>query len=97
MREVCIPSNIAPIVPLGAVTIFSPLAGHVTVLAELENANTDFAAKSFDYTVTLYGADGSSTVANFPESSFAYADETKYIVLPNEVSLRGEPRGYRNE
>ena len=82
--KLCIPSNIAPIVPLGAVTIFSPLAGHVTVLAELENTNTDFAANSFDYVVTLYGADGSSTVANIPGSSFAYAAETKYLVVPNE-------------
>jgi hypothetical protein len=82
--KLCIPTNIAPVVPLGAVTIFSPLAGHVTVLAELENTNSDFAASSFNYVVTLYGADGSSVVANVPGSSFAYAAETKYLVLPNE-------------
>ncbi len=82
--KVCIPSSIASIAPIGPVYVFSPVAGHVTVLTELENANSDFAAAAFDYVITLYGADGSSTVASIPGSSFAYAAETKYIVLPNE-------------
>jgi hypothetical protein len=82
--KVCLPSGIQPIVPIGTVGVFSPLAGHKTILAQLENANADLAASTFDYTVTLYGADGSSTVATFDGTSYAYADETKYIVLPNE-------------
>jgi hypothetical protein len=79
----CLPSNTQPISPLGAVQVFSPLKGHVTVLAHLENMNADSGASLFDYTVTLYGIDGSTTVATLPGSSFAYADETKYIVFPN--------------
>jgi hypothetical protein len=81
--KICIPANIQSISALGPVQVFSPLAGHATVLVQVENANANFAASSFDYTVTLYGADGSSTVATLPGSSFAYADETKYIVFPN--------------
>lgn len=83
--RLCIPSSIRQITTLGNVQVFSPLAGHVSVLAELENANADFGASSFDYTVTLYGADGSSTVATLTGSSFAYADEIKYIAFPNEA------------
>jgi hypothetical protein len=78
-----IPTTLQPISTLGAINVFSPLAGHATVLAQLENLNPDFAAESFSYVVTLYAADGSTTVATFPGSSFAYAAETKYIVLPN--------------
>ena len=63
---------------------FTPIAGHVAILAQLENANSDSAAESFYYTVTLYGMDGSTTLATFNGTSFAYADETKYLVLPNE-------------
>lgn len=81
---ICIPSSIQPISVIGPVRVFSPLAGRAVLLAQLENANSDFAAASFDYVMTLYGADGSSTVAAFSGSSFAYADETKYLVLPNE-------------
>ncbi len=82
--KICIPSSIQPISTLGAVRVFSPLAGHATVLVQLENVNSDFAASSFAYTITLYGADGSSTVATAGGNSFLYADETKYLMLPNE-------------
>jgi hypothetical protein len=82
--KVCIPSSIQPISALGPVNVFTPVPEHVTLLVQIENSNSDFAASSFDYTVTLYGADGSSTVATFDGTSFAYADETKYLILPNE-------------
>ncbi|MGB7957707.1 MAG: hypothetical protein WCF77_02590 [Minisyncoccia bacterium] len=82
--KVCLPAATASITSIGTVRIFSPLAGHATVIAQLENANSDLAAASFDYVVTLYGADGSTTVATFPRSSFAYAAETKWLILPNE-------------
>ncbi len=80
----CVPSTLQPISALGKVNIFSPTKGRVTLLAQVENANSDFAAYSFDYVITLYGVGGSTAVATFPGSSFAYANEIKYIVLPNE-------------
>lgn len=83
--KLCVPSTVQQISVLGATQVFSPLAGHATFLAQLENANSDFAAPSFDYTVTFYGPDGSSTAAVVNGTSFAYADETKYLVLPNEA------------
>lgn len=81
----CLPPGVQPITVLGAVRVFSLPGGRETILAQLENANSDSAAESFSYTVTLYGEDGSSTVATLNGTSFAYADETKYIVLPNET------------
>jgi hypothetical protein len=83
--KLCIPSSIQPISTLGAVRVFPLPGGNITILAQLENANSDYAASSFNYAVTLYGADGSTTVATFDRTSFAYADETKYLVLPNEL------------
>jgi hypothetical protein len=83
--KLCIPSTIQLISLLGTAHVFSPIAGHATFLAQIENANSGFAASSFDYTVTFYGPDESSTVAVVNGTSFAYADETKYLVLPNEV------------
>ena len=82
--KLCIPSSIQSISLLGATHVFSPVAGHATFLAQIENANSDFAASSFDYTVVFYGSDESSTVAVVNGTSFAYAAETKYLVLPNE-------------
>lgn len=84
----CIPTTTQAISTLGAVQVFSPLSGHVTVLAQLENANADLAASSFNYVITLYGTDGSTTIATYPGTSFMYADETKYLIIPNE-SLSG--------
>jgi hypothetical protein len=86
----CIPSTIQQVLPLGAVHVFTPVKGHAAVLVQLENANADFAAESFNYEITIRGADGSSTVATVNGTSFAYADETKYLVVPNE-SVSGTP------
>jgi hypothetical protein len=78
------PSTLRPISTIGAVGVFSPLAGHASVLVQLGNANPDYAVLSFDYAVTLYSLGGSTTVATFEGTSFMYADETKYLILPNE-------------
>ncbi len=79
----CASVNVQPVVALGTVRVFSPISGSESVLAKLENANAASAAQAFDYTVTLYGMDGSTTVATVKGSSFIYADETKYLILPN--------------
>jgi hypothetical protein len=80
----CASVNTQPIIPLGAVNVFSPLPGSESVLVKLENANASSGASLFDYVITLYGANGSTTVANIQGSSFIYPDEVKYIVVPNE-------------
>ena len=83
--RVCASVNVQSIDVLGSVRVFSPLPGSASVLAELENANASSGAEIFDYTVTLYGPDGSTTVATVDGSSFIYPDETKYLILPNEA------------
>ena len=77
-------SEVQPITALGAVKVFTPVAGHATALVQIENANSGFAASSFNYAITFYGSDGSS-VAVVNGTSFMYADETKYIIVPNET------------
>ena len=84
-------SEVQPIMALGAVEVFTPVAGHATALVQVENANSGFAASSFDYAITFYGSDGSN-VAVVNGTSFAYAAETKYIIVPNEPVLATSTR-----
>jgi hypothetical protein len=78
----CASVNVQPIVPLGGVSFFSPVPGIESALVKLENANASSGASSFDYTIMLYGADGSTTAASVQGSSFIYPNEVKYIVVP---------------
>lgn len=68
----------------GGVSIFSTSANHYTFLAEVQNHNSDLAAKSFDYTFDLYSPAG-TVIVSLPGQSFIYANEVKYIVLPNQT------------
>ena len=83
----CVPSGIQPVAEIGTVAVFSPIAGHVTLLAQVANPNADFAADALDYTFNLYDATG-NIVATVPGTSFIFADQTKYLIVPNyAVSL----------
>jgi hypothetical protein len=79
----CLPANIQPITA-GMVTVFKPVADHATLLVRIANWNTDVAAGTFDYTFTAYDASGKD-LGSVSGSSFAYPNETKYIVMPNET------------
>jgi hypothetical protein len=81
--KVCTPSNIQPIAVAGDVMTFATSPNHITFLARITNANSDFAAKSFDYRFDLYDAIG-NVIQSFSGQSFIYAGEVKYILLPNE-------------
>ena len=58
-----------------------PLGDEVGVVIELINPNTEWAAKSFDYTLTLKDQFG-STVQAIAGNSFIYAGEFKDVILP---------------
>lgn len=79
----CLPSAIQPITA-GTVAVFTPTAGHATLLVRVVNWNTDVGASTFSYTFTAYDASGTN-LGSISGSSFAYPDETKYIVMPNEA------------
>ncbi len=80
--QVCVPIGIHLIRSLDPVLKFNPNPSHITLLAHIVNPNTTFAAKSFKYNFILYD-DQSAVVAEYPGTSFIYAGEVKYIVLPN--------------
>jgi hypothetical protein len=61
--------------------------GNATIVAQVENANTDFAARSFDYTISLYNAVSTTSFQSFSGTSFLYPDESKWLILPNEPIL----------
>ncbi len=77
----CVPSGAAGII-VGELYDFSSGAGSYTFLARVENHETGFAAKSFDYALELEDASGTVTEA-FSGTSFLYDGEVKYIVVPN--------------
>ncbi|MDE2019264.1 MAG: hypothetical protein KGJ13_02865 [Patescibacteria group bacterium] len=79
----CLPPNIQPIAAVGPIRIFMPDSGHAALLAQVANVNSNVAAASFDYTVTVYDASG-TVLATAPGTAFAYPDETKFIAVPNE-------------
>jgi hypothetical protein len=78
----CIPSNLHKISVLGNVLTFASSPGHYTVLAQIANTNSGFAAESFDFRFNLYDASG-TVVASAPGRSFMYAGEVKYLMVPN--------------
>ena len=82
--KICIPSSTQPMAVVGSVYAFSALPGHVALLADVANPNSDFAAETFQYTFNFYDASG-NVVQSVPGSSFIYADETKYLAVPNEA------------
>ena len=82
--NICLPSTLQPISAIGNVDVFTPIAGHVTLLAQVENVNSDFAADTFVYTFNLYDASG-KIIQSIPGTSFIYADDTKYLMVPNEA------------
>lgn len=82
--KLCLPTGTQPISEIGAVDVFTPLAGHVTLLAQVVNPNANFAASVFDYTFNLYDSAG-NILGTIPGTSFIYADQTKYLVVPNQA------------
>ena len=82
--KLCLPSDIQPVAAIGGVSVFTPLAGHATLLVDVVNPNSDFAADTFSYTFDLYDASG-NVIQSIPGTSFIYADQTKYLVVPNAV------------
>ena len=53
----------------------------VSILVQLQNAQSDYAAKNFSYNLKLAGENGFAL--DIPGSSFMYAGELKYLTFPN--------------
>jgi hypothetical protein len=77
--------------PVGADSIatttvrtFITSPGHYTFLEQIANTNEDYAAEYFDYSIDFYNASG-TVIQSIPGSSFIYANQTKYLVVPNQT------------
>jgi hypothetical protein len=77
----CIPTDASAIVT-STVQTFVSSPGHYTFLTQIANTSPGYAAQYFDYAIDLYDASG-TVIQSIPESSFVYASETKYLVVPN--------------
>ncbi len=79
---VCSTIKIKPLESVGQILILHPDEEHMSIFAQINNPNLDYAAKSFAYNFSLY--DSSDTVVkSFRGSSFIYPGEAKYILVPN--------------
>ncbi len=87
----CIPTNLNNISLVGSQgggtssanpVVFLSSSGHYTLLAEVKNANSGFAARSFDYQFDLYDA-SDTFIMSVPGRSFMYAGEVKYLLAAN--------------
>ncbi len=62
-----------------------------SLVAEIRNPNTDWAATNFNYEFTAYNAAG-MPLGNFSGSAYIHAGEIKYVTLPNvELSKNALP------
>ncbi len=69
-------------ITVGDFKTFVSAPGRGTFLARVENHNTGFGAKSFQYEFDIYDASG-TVIASVPGQSFIYDSEVKYLVLAN--------------
>jgi hypothetical protein len=85
----CAPTSTAPLAT-SLVGTFITSPSHYTFLAQVANADPYFGASAFDYEVDLYDASGTvlqsiNTLSGEPLRSFIYANQNKYILIPNMV------------
>ncbi len=73
---------------VGDLQTFKTKDGRYTFLARVENHNSLFAAPRFDYAFQLFDASG-NVLASYPGTSFIYADEAKYVIVPNVPGAAG--------
>jgi hypothetical protein len=79
--KICIPQTIKQI------AVSRPFAfvldkSHIGLLAQINNPNSDYAAKNFSYKFSVYNNAG-ALIQSFSGESFAYAGEVKYVLVPN--------------
>lgn len=74
----CLPSNLIDIETSGQAQIFHPASSSISVMAEVQNRNADFAAQDLPYKFSFYDNQGNILYERYG-NSFVYASEIKYI------------------
>lgn len=78
----CVSCEIKSLAPISISNKYViPLPDGIGIAVELTNRNTNWAARSFDYVITLKDQFGNS-LGSFDGNSFIYGGELKYIVVP---------------
>jgi len=93
--KACIRADLKPIEISVQPQIFYPTASGISVLAKIQNPNSDYAAERFAYSFNFYDDQG-NLIKEIPGESFAYASEIKYLVEFN-LSFSGFKQARRAE
>ena len=80
--SVCSTVKIKPLEVNGQILTLRPDEKHMSILAQINNPNLDYMAKSFVYNFSLYDS-ADKIVKSFSGNSFIYSGEAKYILIPN--------------
>ncbi len=74
----CLPSGLSDIETSGQAQIFHPATSSISVMAEVQNKNADFAVQDLPYKFVFYDNQGNILYERYG-NSFVYASEIKYI------------------
>ncbi len=80
--KICLSANFRPIETGGVVQIFHPTESGISAIIQIQNPNSDLAARSFPYDFVFYDAQG-GVIKKASGNSFIYASEIKYITELN--------------
>ncbi|MDP2629201.1 MAG: FxLYD domain-containing protein [Candidatus Harrisonbacteria bacterium] len=82
----CALKEAEPLRALPAVVIATPDGSGSTLISQFRNPNSAFGARSFDYSISLFGSQG-ELVEQIQDSSFIYGAEVKFVIRPNIAVL----------
>ena len=80
--EICLPNQFGTIEIVDRVRILRIDDEHVSILVKIQNNNLDFAAESFNYTLSILDSKDKVVTPIFG-TSYIYHGEVKYIAAPN--------------
>ena len=76
--NVCIPSDIKPIGATGQLQIFHSTPTGISILVQVQNPNSAYAADRFSYTFKIYD-NQNVLLSEITDESFVYGSEIKYL------------------
>lgn len=88
---VCIPSVLHPVELVNAPLVFYPEGGGTSIMIQIQNKNDVWAAKKFNYTLSIYNTNDEN-LKTITGTSFIYASQFKYLLFPNLALERGVGR-----
>jgi hypothetical protein len=91
----CIRADLSPLEISGAPQIFHPTPSGISVLAKIQNSNSDYGAEHFSYAFRFYDSQD-NLIQEVRGESFAYAAEIKYLGEFN-LSFSGFKQAQRAE